>query len=46
MADIEKTEAAAVEDYNGLMAAKTKEVETATAAIEDKIGRMGGLATR
>merc|ERR1719247_2341426 len=44
LAEAEKVEAAAVADYGELMAAKTKEVETATAAIEDKIGRMGEAA--
>merc|ERR1719183_1867981 len=44
LAEAEKAEAAAVTNFNELIAAKTKEVEAATAAIEDKIGRMGEAA--
>merc|ERR1719271_144595 len=40
----EETEATAIKDYEALMAAKTKEVETLTAAIEDKIKRLGDAA--
>merc|ERR1719460_1099577 len=39
--ETEETEATAIKNYQDLMAAKTKEVETLTAAIEDKIKRLG-----
>jgi len=44
LSEAQKGEATASANYDGLMAAKTKEVEAATAAIEDKIGRMGEAA--
>merc|ERR1712139_59439 len=44
LADAEAAEKQAIADYEGLMAAKTKEVETLTAAIETKTARVGTLA--
>jgi len=37
-------EAAGLADFNGLIAAKNKEIASATSAIEDKTGRVGTLA--
>merc|ERR1719316_1707995 len=42
--EAEETEAAAIQDFNGLIAAKSKEIGSATAAIEDKTARVGTLA--
>merc|ERR1719460_2367921 len=42
--ETEKTEATAIKNYEDLMSAKTKEVETLTASIEDKIKRLGEAA--
>merc|ERR1719181_1844581 len=42
--EAEETEAAAIQDFNGLIAAKTKEIGSATSAIEDKTARVGTLA--
>merc|ERR1719359_2197114 len=44
LADAEAAEKQAISDFQGLMAAKTKEVETLTAAIEEKTQRVGELA--
>merc|ERR1719265_640461 len=44
LADAEKSEASAVETYNGLMQAKNQETSQATKAIETKMGRSGELA--
>jgi len=44
LADATATEEAAVKDYDGLIAAKTKEVDACTAAIEDKTIRVGEVA--
>jgi hypothetical protein len=44
LAEAEKAEAAAVASFNELMAAKTKEIESATAGIEDKVARIGEAA--
>merc|ERR1719199_1662793 len=42
--EAEETEAAAIQDFDGLIAAKSKEIGSATAAIEDKTARVGTLA--
>jgi len=39
-----ETEASALADFNGLIAAKNKEIASATSAIEDKTARVGTLA--
>merc|ERR1719498_245192 len=44
LAEAEKTEAEAVADFNGLVAAKEKEIAAATSAIEDKTERTGKAA--
>eukprot|EP00747_Dinoflagellata_sp_TGD_P160062 gnl/TRDRNA2_/TRDRNA2_177942_c4_seq2.p1 gnl/TRDRNA2_/TRDRNA2_177942_c4~~gnl/TRDRNA2_/TRDRNA2_177942_c4_seq2.p1 ORF type:complete len:701 (+),score=291.57 gnl/TRDRNA2_/TRDRNA2_177942_c4_seq2:76-2178(+) len=44
LADAEAAEKQAIADYEGLMAAKTKEIDSATAAIEDKVARIGEAA--
>merc|ERR1719359_1324868 len=44
LSDAEKAEAAAIANYDELMAAKTKEIEAATEAIEDKVQRTGSVA--
>merc|ERR1719298_205828 len=44
LADAEAAEKEAISNFEGLMAAKTKEVETLTAAIEEKTQRVGELA--
>merc|ERR1719265_598090 len=44
LAEATKSEEAAITSYDGLMAAKTKEVEAATQAIETKTVRAGELA--
>lgn len=44
LADAEKTEAEAVSDFDGLVAAKEKEIAAATSAIEDKTERTGKAA--
>merc|ERR1719331_1628640 len=44
LADAEAAEKEAISNFEGLMAAKTKEVETLTAAIEEKTQRVGQLA--
>merc|ERR1719478_1819994 len=44
LADAEKAEAEAISNFEGLMAAKTKEVESLTMAIEEKTMRVGELA--
>jgi len=44
LGDATSTENGAIKDYDGLMAAKTKEVQAATAAIEQKTVREGELA--
>jgi len=41
LADCEATEAQAIKDYDGLMAAKAKEIATNQAAIETKTERLG-----
>merc|ERR550537_593942 len=41
LAEATATEESAIKSYDGLMAAKTKEVEACTAAIEDKTVRVG-----
>merc|ERR1719298_300488 len=41
LADATAAEEKSIKDYDGLMAAKTKEVEAATAAIETKTVRLG-----
>merc|ERR1719440_901157 len=43
LADITAAEAAAIKDYEGLMAAKTKEVNTLTHEVETKTARVGEL---
>merc|ERR1719321_549294 len=42
--EAEETEAAAVQDFEGLVAAKKKEIAAATSAIEDKTERVGAVA--
>merc|ERR1719181_2197597 len=42
--EAEETEAAAIQDFDGLIAAKSKEIGSATSAIEDKTARVGTLA--
>jgi len=44
LADATATEEAAIKDYDGLMAAKKKEVEALTVAIEEKTIRVGETA--
>merc|ERR1719274_426109 len=44
LADAEKSEAEALADFNGLVAAKQKEIAAATTAIEDKTERTGKAA--
>merc|ERR1719420_965233 len=44
LAEAEKAEADALASYNELMAAKTKEIDACTAAIEDKVARTGEAA--
>merc|ERR1719181_1887780 len=39
-----ESEAASLADFNGLVAAKNKEIQAATTAIEDKTARVGTLA--
>merc|ERR1719272_2924213 len=43
LSDVTATETAAVADYEGLMAAKTKEVNALSAMIEQKLTRVGDL---
>merc|ERR1719183_1969530 len=43
LASITSDEKAAIKDFNGLMAAKTKEINTLTKEIETKIARVGEL---
>merc|ERR1740127_21878 len=43
LADATKAETEAITAYEGLMAAKTKEVEALTASIEEKMVRLGEL---
>jgi septal ring factor EnvC (AmiA/AmiB activator) len=43
LAEITKAEEASIEAYEGLMAAKTKEVEALTKSIEEKMVRLGEL---
>merc|ERR1719421_446149 len=43
LADVKSTEADAIANYEALVAAKTKEIEAATKAIEEKLGRVGEL---
>jgi len=43
LADVTATETAAVADYEGLMSAKTKEVNALSAMIEQKLTRVGDL---
>jgi len=43
LADVTATETAAVADYEGLMAAKKKEVDALSAMIEQKLTRVGDL---
>jgi len=42
--EAEESEAASLADFNGLVAAKNKEIQAATTAIEDKTARVGTLA--
>merc|ERR1719321_51914 len=42
-AEIAAEEEKAKKDYDGLMAAKQKEVDSLTKAIEDKMGRLGEI---
>merc|ERR1719316_1357837 len=44
LADAEKAEASAVQDFEALTAAKNKEIAAATSAIEDKTERVGKVA--
>merc|ERR1719453_1101441 len=44
LAEASSTESGSITDYDGLMAAKKKEVEACTAAIEDKTVREGEVA--
>merc|ERR1719160_1464582 len=44
LSDAEKAEATAIANYDALMSAKTKEIEAATEAIEDKVQRTGSVA--
>merc|ERR1740130_867261 len=46
LADIEATEAAAIKDFNGLMAAKTKEINALTKEVETKTARIGELGVQ
>jgi hypothetical protein len=46
LAEIQKTESEAVENFNSLVYAKNKEVSAATEAIEVKTGRTGELAVK
>merc|ERR1719343_1363050 len=41
LADASSTEATAIKNYEGLMAAKSKEVNSLTASIEEKMVRLG-----
>merc|ERR1719163_2122569 len=43
LSDAEKNEADAVKDYDGLVAAKTKEVQTLTKMVEEKLTRIASL---
>merc|ERR1719198_2256588 len=42
--EAEESEATSLADFNGLVAAKNKEIQAATTAIEDKTARVGTLA--
>merc|ERR1719352_1976389 len=42
--EAEESEASSLADFNGLVAAKNKEIQAATTAIEDKTARVGTLA--
>jgi len=42
--EAEESEAGAIQDFDGLVGAKQKEIAAATTAIEDKTGRVGTLA--
>merc|ERR1719487_1735835 len=44
--ELTESEAGAVQSYEELMAAKEKEIASATAAIEDKLGRVGDVAVQ
>jgi len=44
--ELKEAEAGAVQSYEELMAAKEKEIASATAAIEDKLGRVGEAAVQ
>merc|ERR1740138_1501828 len=44
LADATKAEEASIADYEGLMAAKTKEVNALSKMIEDKLQRVGDLS--
>jgi len=44
LADTTATEGTAIKDFDGLMAAKTKEVQACTSAIEEKTVRVGEVA--
>merc|ERR1719169_200486 len=44
LSDAEATEKQAIADFDGLIAAKTKEVEALTTAIEEKTQRVGQLS--
>jgi len=46
LADTEATEAAAIKDYDGLMAAKTKEINALTKEVETKTARIGELGVQ
>jgi len=46
LADVEATEAAAIKDFDGLMAAKTKEINALTKEIETKTARIGELGVQ
>ena len=46
LSDAEATEKSAIADFEGLIAAKTKEVEALTTAIEEKTQRVGQLSPR
>jgi len=46
LADVEATEAAAIKDFNGLMAAKTKEINALTKEVETKTARIGELGVQ
>merc|ERR1719375_1741942 len=44
LSDAEKAETVAISNYEELMKAKSKEIEAATEAIEDKVQRSGNVA--